>query len=119
MRGQYINMQQAIKNGENPAQKLGGWATKEPVNSVADMRRKLVVTEEFKPTIKEGKANKFYVVEFEVQPGVGIREGKAGSMYEYTTKQALPGNAQQMNFVDKSPYTNPELFKISLMKEIK
>ena len=60
------------------------------------MRSKLAVTEEFQPTIKDGKANKFYVVEFEVQPGVGIREGKAGSMYEYTTKQALPGNAHRI-----------------------
>jgi hypothetical protein len=92
---------------------------KSQINSVADIRSKLAVTEEFQPTIKDGKANKFYVVEFEVQPGVGIREGKAGSMYEYTTKQTLPGNAQQMNFVDKSPYINPELFKISLIKEIK
>ena len=40
-------------------------------------------------------------------------------MYDYNTGKTLPGNAQQMNFVDKSPYTNPELFKISLMKEIK
>ena len=59
--GQYLNMQAAIKNGENPAQKLGGWATKEPVNSVADMRNKLAVTEEFKPTINQsGKPSKFY-----------------------------------------------------------
>lgn len=120
--GQYLNMQAAIKNGENPAQKLGGWATKEPVNSVADMRNKLAVTEEFKPTINQsGKPSKFYVVEFEVQPGVGIREGKAGSMYDYKTGKTLPGNAQQMNFVDKSPFTNPELYKIDLsnIKEIK
>ena len=86
------------------------------------MRNKLAVTEEFKPTINQSaKPNKFYVIEFEVQPGVGIREGKAGSMYDYKTGKTLPGNAQQMNFVDKSPFTNPELYKIDLsnIKEIK
>lgn len=34
-------------------------------------------------------------------------------MYDYETGKVLHGNAQQMNFVDKSPYTNPELFKIN------
>ncbi len=40
-------------------------------------------------------------------------------MYDYKTGKTLPGNAQQMNFVDKSPYTNPELFKFDLNKNIK
>lgn len=118
---QFINMQNTIKEGKNPSVNLGGWATKEQVNSVEDMRNKLAVTEEFKPTLNKesGKPNRFYVVEFEVQPGVGIREGKAGSMYDYETQKTLPGNAQQMNFVNKSPYTNPELFKIKSTREIK
>lgn len=117
---QYQRLKDLDRQGKKPAQALGGWATNEPVNSVADMRNKLAVTEEFKPTINQsGKPNKFYVVEFEVQPGVGVREGKAGSMYDYETGKTLPGNAQQMNFVDKSPYTNPELFKFDLNKNIK
>lgn len=63
---------------------LGGWATKDQVNSIADMRNNLAITEEFKPqTNKDRMANKFYVVEFEVQPSVGLRESKAGAMYDY------------------------------------
>ena len=69
----------------NPASKLGGWATKDQVNSIEDMRNNLAVTEEFKQKINsDKKANKFYVVEFEVQPGVGLREGYASSMYDYS-----------------------------------
>lgn len=48
-----------------------------------------------------------------IQAGVSIGQGKAVSMYDYETGKVLHGNAQQMNFVDKSPYTNPELFKIN------
>lgn len=103
----------------NPSKSLGGWATQEPVNSVSDMRNKLAVTEEFKPkNLDNGEPNSFYVVEFEVKSGVGVREGIAGTMYDTVTKKTLPGGVKQTNFVDKSPYTNPELFEIKEIKEI-
>lgn len=41
---QYNKIKEANRKGENPAKNLGSWATKEPVNSVADMRNKLAVT---------------------------------------------------------------------------
>lgn len=106
--------------GKVSQQALGGWATKDPVNSVSDMRNNLAVTQEFKPDILNDKSqNKFYLVEIEVQPSVGLREGTAGSMYDYKTGKVLSGNSHQINFVDKSPYTNPELYKINTIKEIK
>ncbi|MDO4251523.1 MAG: hypothetical protein Q4C68_08455, partial [Moraxella sp.] len=76
---------------------IGSWATQEPINSVADMRQRLAVTEDFKSNItKDGTPNKFYVVEFEVQAGVGVREGTAGSMYDSTTGQVMPGGVRQI-----------------------
>lgn len=119
---QFLEMKRLEAIGQNPASKLGGWATKDQVNSIADMRNNLAITEEFKPqTNKDRMANKFYVVEFEVQPSVGLREGKAGSMYDYVKDQILPGNAHQVNFMKNTPRTNPELFKLDLnnVKEIK
>lgn len=61
------------------------------------------------------------MVEFEVQPGVGLREGYAGSMYDYKTGKVLPGNAHQVNFMSNTARSNPELFKLDLnnVKEIK
>jgi len=119
---QYQKLIDLDGQGKNPAEALGGWATKESVNSVADMRNKLALTEEFKGSIKKnGESNKFYIVEFEVQSGVGLRDGQAGSMYDYKTGQVLSGNAHQVNFMEKTPRTNPELFKLDLnnIKEIK
>lgn len=86
------------------------------------MRNNLAVTEEFKQKINsDKKANKFYVVEFEVQPGVGLREGYASSMYDYKTGKVLPGNDHQVNFMSNTARSNPELFKLDLnnVKEIK
>ncbi|TAK99768.1 MAG: hypothetical protein EPO09_00620 [Aquabacterium sp.] len=118
--GQYEKMNQAIRTGQNPATILGSWATKDPVTSIADMRQNLAVTQEFKSNAQpNGLPNKFYVVEFTVAPGVGIREGTAGGMYDYATRQVLPGGAQQVNFMVNTPYTNPELYKITSVKEIK
>ena|GEM_PF-6545392 len=119
---QFLEMKRLEAMGDNPASKLGGWATKDQVNSIEDMRNNLAVTEEFKQKINsDKKANKFYVVEFEVQPGVGLREGYAGSMYDYKTGKVLPGNAHQVNFMSNTARSNPELFKLDLnnVKEIK
>ena len=100
---------------------LGNWATKESINSISDMRKLLGVTEEFKPGNINGKPNKFYVVEFQVQPGIGVREGIAGPMYDTVTNKIMPGGVKQINFIDGSPYTHPDFFKIdkNSIREIK
>ena len=119
---QKLNMESATKKGENPSQYLGGWATQEPINSITDMRQRLAVTEGFKPSIlDDGTPNKFYVVEFEVQAGVGIREGIAGTMYDGKTGQVMPGGVKQINFVKESAHTDPDKFIIDFnsIKEIK
>lgn len=38
-----------------------------------------------------------------MQSGVGLRDGQAGSMYDYKTGQVLSGNAHQVNFMEKTP----------------
>ena len=100
---------------------LGNWATKESINSISDMRKLLGVTEEFKPGNINGKPNKFYVVEFQVQPGIGVREGIAGPMYDTVTNKIMPGGVKQINFIDGSPYSHPDFFKIdkNSIREIK
>ena len=110
---------QAILDGKVA---LGNWATKEPINSISeDMRKRLGVTEEFKPGNINGKPNKFYVVEFQVMPGIGVREGIAGPMYDTVTKKIMPGGVKQINFIDGTPYTDPNYFKIdkNSIREIK
>jgi hypothetical protein len=119
---QYTDMLDAVKDGKNPAQNLGGWATKDPINSMSDVRNNMAITTEFKPNVTSaGAPKKLYVIEVEVQPGAGLREGTVGSMYDYGTKTVLPGGGHQVNFADKSPFTNPELYKARLsgVKEIK
>ncbi|MDH2274472.1 hypothetical protein [Moraxella porci] len=107
---------------EQRKQALGGWATQEPINSVADMRQRLAITEEFKPSVLDnGTPNQFYVVEFEVQAGVGVREGIAGTMFDSKTGQVMPGGVKQINFAKENAYTDPEKFIIDFdsIKEIK
>ncbi len=48
---QFLEMKRLEAMGDNPASKLGGWATKDQVNSIEDMRNNLAVTEEFKQKI--------------------------------------------------------------------
>ncbi|MNB91170.1 hypothetical protein D3C87_934980 [compost metagenome] len=45
---QYIKMQKELDKGRKPSSVLGAWATDTPINSVADVRNKLAVSEEFK-----------------------------------------------------------------------
>ena len=105
---------------------LGGWATKEQIpksHGVDKVFDHLGLIDLFKPKtrIENGKEipNKYYVVEFEVQPGVGVREGIAGPMYDAKTNKVMPGGVKQINFIEQSPYSNPELFKINNIREIK
>ncbi|WP_249384247.1 hypothetical protein [Pseudomonas fluorescens] len=104
---QYDRMQEAVAQGKNPSSLLGGWATETPIKSVADVRNKLAVSEEF----KEGP---LFQVEFTVKPGVGIREGTVGDMWDAKNEARLPGGGHQVNFMDKSPRTNPELYEVNM-----
>lgn len=101
----------AIKGSElkdqNPASFLGGWATDSPVNSMDDVRNKLAISTEF-------KTGDLYKVEFTVKPGVGVREGTAGDMWDAKQETRLPGGAHQVNFMDKTPRTNPEFYTIDI-----
>lgn len=104
---QYAKMLESEAFGRNPATSLGGWATDTPINSVADVRNKLAVSDEF----KEGP---LYQVTFTVKPGPGIREGTVGDMWDATNGVRLPGGGHQVNFMDKSPRTNPELYQVDM-----
>ncbi|WP_339464505.1 two-partner secretion domain-containing protein [Pseudomonas sp. EA_65y_Pfl2_P74] len=101
----------AIKSSElkeqNPASFLGGWATDSPVNSMEDVRNKLAISTEF-------KTGNLYKVEFTVKPGVGVREGTAGDMWDAKQEKRLAGGAHQVNFMDKTPRTNPEFYNIDI-----
>ena len=85
------------------------------------MRERLGITQAFKPDTIHGKPNKFYVVEFIAMPGVGVREGVAGPMYDSEIHKIMPGGAKQINFVDQTFKSNPDLFKIDKksIREIK
>ncbi|HJX80959.1 MAG TPA: hypothetical protein VJ248_02905, partial [Candidatus Udaeobacter sp.] len=104
---QYDAMRNSEKTGSNPASSLGGWATDFPVNSIADVRNKLAISSEF----KDGN---LYKVEFTIRPGVGVREGTAGDMWDATQKIRLPGGANQVNFMDKTPRENPEFYNVDV-----
>jgi filamentous hemagglutinin len=93
--------------GRNPASALGAWATETPISSVADVRNKLAVSEEF-------KGGNLFQVKITVKPGVGIREGDVGDMWDAKNGAWLPGGGHQVNFLDKSPRTNPELYEVDL-----
>ncbi|WP_188004107.1 hemagglutinin repeat-containing protein [Psychrobacter sp. ANT_H59] len=103
---QLDNMRNAIEDGQNPASHLGSWATDTPVSSVADVRNKLGVPEEW-------KSGNLYVVEFTSKPGTRVREGTVGDMYSTQTKERLPGGGHQVEFKDY-PGTNLDKFEINL-----
>ena len=104
---QYAKMLENDARGRNPATSLGGWATDTPINSVADVRNKLAVSEEF-------KKGPLYQVTFTVKPGPGLREGTVGDMWDESNGVRLPGGGHQVNFMDKPPRTHPELYQVDL-----
>ena len=104
---QYERMKAEVDSGRSPSPALGGWATDTPINSVADVRNKLAVSEEF-------KRGSLFQIEFTVKPGVGIREGTVGDMWDATNGVRLPGGGHQVNFMDKSPRANPELYEVNM-----
>ena len=103
---QLDNMKEAARTNKNPAAYLGSWATDTPVSSVADVRNKLGVPEEW-------KSGNLYVVEFTSKPGTRVREGTVGDMYSTQTKERLPGGGHQVEFKDY-PGTNLDKFEVDL-----
>ncbi|MFJ2711179.1 hypothetical protein ACIOZM_09825 [Pseudomonas sp. NPDC087346] len=104
---QLLGMRAEMKDGGNPSSALGGWATDTPIKSIADVRNKLGVPEEF-------KGGKLFQIEFTVKPGVGTREGAVADMWDALDGVRLPGGGHQVNFMDKSPRTNPELYEVNM-----
>lgn len=104
---QLIRMREALNNGDNPSAALGAWVSDTPINSVADVRNKPAVSEEF-------KSGKLFQVEVAVKPGVGTRDGTVGDMWDELNGVRLPGGGRQLNFVDKPPRTNPELYEVNM-----
>ncbi|MGH8604700.1 MAG: hypothetical protein ACREXR_18525, partial [Gammaproteobacteria bacterium] len=105
--GQYEKMLGQRDLGNSPATALGGWATDTPINSLADVRNKLAVPEDF-------KSGQLYQVEITVKPGVGVREGVVGDMWDPMSKVRLSGGGHQVNFMDKAPRTHPELYDVNM-----
>ena len=104
---QYQDMSRAHANGDMDAasKELGGWATKDPIRSMADVRGNLAISLEF----KDGT---LYSVEFTVRPGVGVREGTVGPMWDAGTSTVLPGGGRQAQFMQGRPAVSPSLFEI-------
>ncbi|MDM7943956.1 MAG: DUF637 domain-containing protein [Hydrogenophaga sp.] len=55
-----------------------------------------------------------YVVEFSAKPGVGLREGQVGLMYDRLTSLFLPGGGHQVQFLNVTPQTSPNSFVIDI-----
>ncbi len=108
---QYEAIKSAVRDGDMDvaSKQLGGWATKDPINSLADVRNNLAIVDGFKSTANGGK---LYAVEFTVKPGVGIREGTVGPMWDPSVSRFLPGGGNQVNFMVGRPSATPDLFQI-------
>ena len=108
---QYDNLMKALDRGDQAAagRNLGGWATKDPIDSVADVRNNLAISSEWKG---QGGA-KMYSIEFTVRPGVGVREGTVGPMYDEKAKSVLPGGGHQIQFMENGPRSSPTNFLIN------
>ncbi len=73
---------------------------------MADVRGNLAISSEF----KDGS---LYSVEFTVKPGVGVREGTVGPMWDANAATFLPGGGRQATFMQGRPVANPGLFQIN------
>ena len=73
-----------------------------------------------RPQVKKNRKN-FSVVEVQASPGVGLREGVVGSMWDDKAKVKLLGGGSQVQFMGNTPFTRPDLFKVDLtrVKELK
>lgn len=102
---------QALELGKpaEAARNLGGWATKDVIGNVKDVREKLAISSEWKG--QGGQS--MYVVEIEILPGVGVREGVVGPMFDNNIKSKLAGGGHQVQFLSNSPFVAPELYVIN------
>ncbi|MET3391088.1 filamentous hemagglutinin [Variovorax sp. 1140] len=109
---QYEKIKLALRDGDQleASRQLGAWATRDPVNTLSDVRNNLAIIDAFKETSKGGR---LYSVEFTAKPGVGVREGTVGPMWEPQISQALPGGGHQVSFMVGRPAASPELFQIN------
>lgn len=57
-----------------------------------------------------------YVIEFSVKPGVGLREGTVGPMYDARVDTMLPGGGHQVQFMQNRPWEAPDTYVIDLSK---
>ena len=116
---QYEDISKAIDNDDYAlaAQRLGEWATRDPINGLGDVRSNLAISSEWKGQ----SGSPMYVVEFTVRPGVGLREGTVGPMYDKQVSKLLPGGGHQVQFMDNMPFTSPSSFVIdpSSLRELK
>jgi filamentous hemagglutinin family protein len=101
-----------ITTGDHEAavKQLGAWATRDPIATVADVRGNLAISSEWKGT----NGTSMYVVEFSMKPGVGLREGQVGPMFDRLTSSVLRGGGHQVQFMNASPQTSPASFIIDL-----
>ncbi len=58
------------------------------------------------------KSGELYQVKITIKPGVGLREGDVGDMWDAKNGIRLPGGGHQVDFIDKTPRTNPELYEV-------
>ncbi|WP_332742329.1 DUF637 domain-containing protein, partial [Hydrogenophaga sp.] len=108
----YKEIDRLIATGDHEAavKQLGAWATKDPISTVADVRGNLAISSEWKGT----NGTPMYVVEFSIKPGVGLREGQVGPIYDRLTSNVLQGGGHQVQFMNASPQTSPVSFIIDL-----
>lgn len=109
---QYAKIKLALRDGDQLAasKQLGAWATKDSIISLFDARNNLAITDQFKSTSKGGA---LYSVEFTVKPGVGVREGIVGPMWDPAALRTLSGGGNQVNFMVGRPAASPGLFSIN------
>lgn len=110
----YQRIVNAVRDGkpEEVGKNMGSWATKDQIRTAADVRKNLAISSEWKGR----NGTPMYVVEFTVQPGVGVREGTVGPMFDSTIGSVLPGGGHQVQFMANAPHTSPENFVVDLSR---
>lgn len=110
----YQRIVNAVGDGrpEEVGKHMGSWATKDQIQTEADVRENLAISSEWK-----GRSGMpMYVVEFTVKPGVGVREGTVGPMFDSKMGSVLPGGGHQVQFMVNAPHTSPENFVVNLSR---
>ncbi|HSX93407.1 MAG TPA: DUF637 domain-containing protein, partial [Hydrogenophaga sp.] len=110
----YQRIVNAVGDGkpEEVGKNMGSWATKDQIRTASDVRKNLAISSEWKGR----NGTPMYVVEFTVQPGVGVREGTVGPMFDSKIGSVLPGGGHQVQFMANAPHTSPENFVVNLSR---